>query len=93
MSAFTVCYDDGKLTPLPGSYARMSNARRHAIVAARETGALMAVCLNGTPKLLVHPNGTCAAPKGMEVDMRRNCIKGSERPCFCDNCRAERRRG
>lgn len=89
---FTVCFDDGALTPLPGSYLRMATARRHASQAARETGALMAVCLHGTPKLMAHPDGSFSAPEGMAADPRRNCTRGQvDRPCFCEQCRADRR--
>jgi|SRR6187402_618436 len=91
---FTVCVDDGSLTPLPGSYVRMSTARRHASVAARETGALMAVCLHGVPKLIAHPNGSFSAPQGVQTDMRTNCTKDQGTgPCFCVACREDRRKG
>ena len=72
--------------------AHMTTARGHAltVATATDTPIVISRIVNGKrkPAIVIRPDGGAERPEGMGGE---DCTKGNGRPCFCRNCRAERR--
>ncbi len=70
-----------------------TTARKRALGAARDSGRQVTVKRGDREAYVVTPAGHILAPSGVETDDRENCKRalGTDGPCFCTACRAERR--
>lgn len=75
----------------------MQTARARAVEVAGDTGRVVVVSRIGKtgsvrPAIVIRPDGGAEAPDGMRQGGGVDCTTGTlDQPCFCRNCRAERR--
>ena len=70
-----------------------TTARTRALDAARVQGRHVSVLRGGRAAYTVSPEGHILPPNGAIADARESCKRalGTDGPCFCSACRAERR--
>lgn len=70
-----------------------TTARARALRAARESGRVVTVMRGERAAYTVDAAGRVGVPSGMRAAEREACKRalGTDGPCFCSACRAERR--
>lgn len=70
-----------------------TTARKRALAAARDAGRSVTVKRGDRAAYTVSPEGHVGQPEGVIVDERERCKRalGTDGPCFCSTCRAERK--
>lgn len=89
---FTITYTiNGTEAAEPCRHA--TTARARALAAAAETNHNVVVSRAGKPAYSVTPAGHILPPEGAQTAPREDCKRalGTDGPCFCSSCRAERR--